>query len=35
VLIGISLYKRPALFPYFAILHGVMDLGTAVMFLLR
>jgi hypothetical protein len=34
-LIGIALYKRPALFPYFAILHGVMDLGTAVMFLPR
>jgi len=34
-LIGISLCKRPALFPYFAILHGVMDLGTAVMFLPR
>ncbi len=32
-LIGIALYKRPALFPYFAILHGVMDLGTAVIFL--
>lgn len=34
-LIGIALYKRPTLFPYFAILHGVMDLGTAVMFLPR
>ncbi len=31
-LIGIALYKRPNLFPYFAILHGVMDMGTAVMF---
>ena len=34
-LIGIALYKRPSLFPWFAILHGVMDLGTAVMFLPR
>lgn len=34
-LIGISLYKRPALFPYFAILHGVMDMGTAVMLVVR
>jgi len=32
-LIGIALYKRPSLFPYFAILHGVMDMGTAVMFI--
>lgn len=34
-LIGITLYKRPTLFPYFAILHGVMDLGTAVMFFIE
>ncbi len=34
-LIGIALYKRPTLFPYFAILHGVMDLGTAVMFVVK
>ncbi len=34
-LIGIALYKRPSLFPYFAILHGVMDLGTAVMFVVN
>jgi len=33
LLIGIALYYRPSLFPYFAILHGLMDLGTAVMFL--
>ncbi len=32
-LIGIALHRRPTLFPYFAILHGVMDLGTAVIFL--
>ena len=34
-LIGIALYKRPALFPYFAILHGVMDTGTAVIFVVK
>jgi len=34
-LIGIALYKRPSLFPWFAILHGVMDLGTAVMFVVE
>lgn len=34
-LIGIAIYKRPTLFPWFAILHGVMDMGTAVMFLTR
>ena len=33
-LIGFALYKRPALFPYFAVLHGVIDMGTAVMFLI-
>jgi hypothetical protein len=32
-LIGISLYYRPSLFIYFAILHGLMDFGTACMFL--
>ncbi len=35
VLIGVALYKRPTLFPYFAILHGVMDMGTAVMFVVK
>jgi hypothetical protein len=34
-LIGIAIYKRPTLFPWFAILHGVMDLGTAVMFVVE
>ena len=34
LLIGLILYKKPQLFPYFAILHGLMDLGT-VMVLLR
>ena len=33
LLIGIAVYRRPSLFPYFAILHGIMDFGTAVMFL--
>jgi hypothetical protein len=33
LLIGIAIYRRPSLFPYFAILHGIMDLATAVMFL--
>ncbi len=33
LLIGIAVYRRPSLFPYFAILHGIMDLGTAIMFL--
>jgi len=32
-LIGISIYYRPTLFFYFAILHGIMDFGTAFMFL--
>ncbi|MEQ9412941.1 MAG: hypothetical protein RIF39_03885 [Cyclobacteriaceae bacterium] len=32
-LIGISIYCRPALLPYFAVLHGVMDFGAAFMFL--
>ncbi len=34
-LIGISLYYRPSLFVYFAVLHGIMDFGTAYMFLLE
>ncbi len=34
-LIGISIYYRPSLFPYFAVLHGVMDFGTAYLFLLE
>ena len=29
-LIGISLYFRPSLFPYFAILHGILDFGTVM-----
>jgi hypothetical protein len=33
-LIGLSIYYRPSLFIYFAILHGIMDFGTALMFLL-
>jgi len=33
ILIGVSIYFRPSLFIYFAILHGIMDFGTAMMFL--
>jgi len=33
LLLGISIRYRPTLFPYFAILHGVMDFGTAILFL--
>jgi hypothetical protein len=33
-LIGLSLWFRPTLFPYFAILHGIMDFATALMFIL-
>jgi hypothetical protein len=29
--LGVSIRYRPTLFPYFAILHGVMDLGTVMM----
>ena len=32
LLLGISIKYRPTLFPYFAILHGLMDFGTAMMF---
>ncbi len=34
-IIGISIYHRPSLFIYFAILHGVMDFGTVLMFLME
>jgi len=34
-LIGVSIYYRPSLFIYFAILHGIMDFGTALMFLIE
>ena len=34
-LIGISIYFRPSLFPYLAVLHGIMDFGTVLMFLLE
>lgn len=33
LLLGISIWFRPKLFPYFAILHGIMDFGTAIMFM--
>lgn len=32
-LIGITLYYRPRLFPFFAILHGLLDLGTVMLLL--
>lgn len=35
ILVGLSIYHRPSLFPYFAILHGLLDFGTAFMFLLE
>jgi hypothetical protein len=33
LLLGVAIRHRPSLFPYFAILHGIMDFGTAFMFL--
>jgi hypothetical protein len=33
LLLGLSIRFRPTLFPYFAILHGIMDFGTGIMFL--
>lgn len=33
LLLGISIRLRPTLFPFFAILHGMMDFGTAMMFI--
>ena len=33
-LIGISLYFRPSLFPYFALMHGLLDFGTVMMLLI-
>jgi hypothetical protein len=34
-LIGISIYYRPSLFIYFAILHGILDFGTVLLFLME
>lgn len=34
LMLGIAIHKRPTLFPYFAVMHGVMDLGTAVMLIM-
>ncbi|MFO7668796.1 MAG: hypothetical protein R6W31_03975 [Bacteroidales bacterium] len=31
--IGIALYFRPTLFPYFAVLHGILDFGTVMVLL--
>jgi hypothetical protein len=33
LLIGVSIRFRPTLFPYFVILHGIMDFGTTIMFI--
>lgn len=33
-LIGVSIHYRPSLFIYFALLHGLLDFGTAMMFLI-
>jgi hypothetical protein len=35
LMLGIAIYKRPTLFPYFAVMHGVMDLGTSVMLMME
>lgn len=35
LLIGVSVYFRPSLFVYFAIFHGVLDFGTAMMYLVN
>jgi hypothetical protein len=35
LLIGVSICFRPSLFPYFAIFHGIIDAGTAFMFVLE
>jgi hypothetical protein len=34
-LIGVSIHYRPSLFIFFAILHGLLDFGTALMFLIQ
>lgn len=33
IIIGLSIRFRPTLFPYFVILHGIMDFGAAALFL--
>jgi hypothetical protein len=35
LLIGISLYKRPALLPYFVILHGLLDASAVAMYFIE
>lgn len=35
ILVGLAIYHRPSLFPYIAILHGLLDFGAAFMFLLE
>ncbi|HEY9114501.1 MAG TPA: hypothetical protein VIN10_07350 [Bacteroidales bacterium] len=34
ILIGVSIYYRPSLFVYFAALHGFMDFGAVLMYLM-
>jgi len=34
LLLGVTLDRKPGLFPYFAIFHGLMDAGTVVMLLM-
>lgn len=35
LLIGVSIYKRPSLLPYFAILHGLLDASVVMMYLIK
>jgi len=34
ILIGVSIYYRPSLFVYFAALHGILDFGAVLMYLM-
>lgn len=34
-LIGVSIYYKPSLLIYFAIMHGIMDFGTVLMFIME
>jgi len=34
ILIGVSIYHRHSLFVYFAVLHGILDFGTVLMFII-
>ena len=35
LMLGLALYYRPSLFPYLAILHGLADFGTGMMFVMQ